>query len=99
MGQLQTYRSDCDNVLGEVNQALSHLDHLRERYVAVSTKTNALHEACEHLLAEQVYRLNLTFVAVNVLLPQERPHIDITMHFDHSLPVPIPPVTLVIILD
>lgn len=54
MGQLQMYRSDCDNVLGEVNQALSHLDHLRERYVAVSTKTNALHEACEHLLAEQV---------------------------------------------
>lgn len=55
MEQLQTYRSDCDNVLGEVNQALSHLDHLRERYVAVSTKTNALHEACEHLLAEQVW--------------------------------------------
>ena len=54
MEQFQLYRSDCDNVLDEANQALSHLDHLRERYVAVSTKTNALHEACEHLLAEQV---------------------------------------------
>ena len=61
MEQLQTYRSDCDNVLGEVNQALSHLDHLRERYVAVSTKTNALHEACEHLLAEQVWAYSFFF--------------------------------------
>ena len=54
MSQLLGYREDCDKVSSEVTQALSYLDHLRDRYVAVSTKTNALHEACEHLLAEQV---------------------------------------------
>ena len=54
MRQLTSQHEECEQILGEVTEALSHLDHLRERYVAVSTKTNALHDACEHLLAEQV---------------------------------------------
>ena len=38
----------------QVEQALDHLTELRQRYVHVSTKTNALHEACENALEEQV---------------------------------------------
>ncbi len=48
------HKGECDLILDEVSQALSHLDQLHTKYVKVSTKTNTLHEACEHLLAEQV---------------------------------------------
>lgn len=41
-------------MLSEVNNALEYLQQLHTQYVHVSTKTNALHEECEHLLAEQV---------------------------------------------
>ena len=40
--------------MDEVSQALGYLDDLRDKYVHVATKTNALHEACENLLDEQV---------------------------------------------
>ncbi|XP_062610105.1 conserved oligomeric Golgi complex subunit 3-like, partial [Saccostrea cucullata] len=51
--ELQGYQDQCDGVLGEVTTALTYLEGLQKQYVSVSTKTNALHEACEHLLAEQ----------------------------------------------
>lgn len=54
MDGLMGHRDQCDGVLGEVTQALNHLQELQKQYVNVSTKTNALHDACEHLLAEQV---------------------------------------------
>ena len=52
--ELQGYQDQCDGVLGEVTTALTYLAGLQKKYISVSTKTNALHEACEHLLAEQV---------------------------------------------
>jgi hypothetical protein len=36
-----------------VNDGLSHLRLLGEQYRFVSTKSNALHTACQHLLQEQ----------------------------------------------
>lgn len=56
MGELQHYQSQCDEILKEVSGALDFLDGLHHQYISVSTKTNALHEACEDLLAEQVMR-------------------------------------------
>ena len=47
-------QAECSALMEEVSQALGHLNDLRSKYVSVSTKTNALHEACEHLLTEQV---------------------------------------------
>lgn len=35
-------------------KALESLEILREKYAFVSNKTNSLHEACEHLLTQQV---------------------------------------------
>lgn len=52
--ELGQYREQCNSVLTEVNNALDYLKQLSGQYVHVSTKTNALHEECEHLLAEQV---------------------------------------------
>ena len=54
IAELQHYESQCDNILQEVSGALDFLNGLHHQYISVSTKTNALHEACEHLLAEQV---------------------------------------------
>ena len=51
---LSSYREECDGILTEVGCALDYLYELKTKYVNVSTKTNALHDACEHLLAEQV---------------------------------------------
>lgn len=56
--ELQGYQSQCDGVLGEVTTALTYLAGLQKQYISVSTKTNALHEACEHLLAEQTRLMN-----------------------------------------
>ncbi|XP_048763824.1 conserved oligomeric Golgi complex subunit 3-like isoform X2 [Ostrea edulis] len=56
--ELQGYQDQCDGVLGEVTTALTYLAGLQKQYVSVSTKTNALHEACEHLLAEQTRLMN-----------------------------------------
>ena len=52
--QLESYRVECQDVLHEVSEAVRHLSELRMRYVHVSTQTNALHEACETSLQEQV---------------------------------------------
>lgn len=38
----------------EVEQCLEFLTVLKTDYVRVATKTNALHEACENLLEDQV---------------------------------------------
>ena len=60
--ELEGYRNQCDEVLLEVSAGLNYLIDLQKQYINVSTKTNALHEACEHLLAKQV-----SFVLMNVL--------------------------------
>jgi hypothetical protein len=52
--RLQDYRGECELVTEQLDMALDHLTDLRERYIHVSTKTNALHEACENALDEQV---------------------------------------------
>ena len=54
MDDLRAYRDECNSVLSEVAQALSFLSELKSKYLNVSRKTNALHEACENLLEEQV---------------------------------------------
>jgi len=41
-------------VIDEVEQCLEFLTVLKTDYVRVATKTNALHEACENLLEDQV---------------------------------------------
>ncbi|XP_059143822.1 conserved oligomeric Golgi complex subunit 3-like isoform X2 [Physella acuta] len=57
--ELGQYREQCNSVLSEVNNALDYLKQLSGQYVHVSTKTNALHEECEHLLAEQTHLMDL----------------------------------------
>ncbi|XP_019645031.1 PREDICTED: conserved oligomeric Golgi complex subunit 3-like [Branchiostoma belcheri] len=56
--RLKQHRQECDDVLGDVCSALDHLQELQKQYIFVSTKTNALHEACEHLLQEQTKLVN-----------------------------------------
>ncbi|XP_078694168.1 conserved oligomeric Golgi complex subunit 3-like isoform X3 [Branchiostoma floridae x Branchiostoma belcheri] len=56
--RLKQHRKECDDVLGDVCSALDHLQELQKQYIFVSTKTNALHEACEHLLQEQTKLVN-----------------------------------------
>ncbi|XP_052216084.1 conserved oligomeric Golgi complex subunit 3-like isoform X2 [Dreissena polymorpha] len=58
MEELASHRAQCDWVLDEVSAGLDHLMELQRQYVHVSTKTNALHEACEHLLEEQTRLMN-----------------------------------------
>ncbi|XP_076804078.1 conserved oligomeric Golgi complex subunit 3-like [Clavelina lepadiformis] len=61
MKQVETLRGYCDychHITADVNRALDSLDKLDEEYVFVSTKTNALHDACEHLLADQTALIN-----------------------------------------
>jgi hypothetical protein len=40
--------------LKEITEALSYLQDLQKQHLFVSTKTGALHEACEQLLQDQV---------------------------------------------
>lgn len=54
--QLSSYRSHCDSILHEVEAALHHLQDLQQKHLLVSTKTGALHEACEQLLQDQVWQ-------------------------------------------
>ncbi|KAK3783773.1 hypothetical protein RRG08_063434 [Elysia crispata] len=56
---LGQYRQQCSSVLEEVSSTLEYLRQLQEQYVHVSTKTNALHDECEHLLAEQTRLMDL----------------------------------------
>ncbi|XP_065840634.1 conserved oligomeric Golgi complex subunit 3-like [Oscarella lobularis] len=51
--QLNVYRRKCDEILAEVTSAVEQLDELENRYMSVATKTEALHEACDHLLQDQ----------------------------------------------
>ena len=52
--QLSSYRSHCDSILNQVEAALCQLEDLKQKHLLVSTKTGALHEACEQLLQDQV---------------------------------------------
>ncbi|XP_033099795.1 conserved oligomeric Golgi complex subunit 3-like [Anneissia japonica] len=56
--QLSQYKEQCEDVLQEVSRALFHLEELQKQHVFVSTKTNALHEACEESLREQTSLVN-----------------------------------------
>ncbi|KAK7090645.1 conserved oligomeric Golgi complex subunit 3-like isoform X2 [Littorina saxatilis] len=58
LDSLRGYREQCDTVLGEVTQCVDFLRQLHQQYINVSTKTNALHDECEHLLAEQTRLMN-----------------------------------------
>ncbi|GAB6028336.1 Golgi transport complex subunit 3, partial [Chamberlinius hualienensis] len=53
VSQLKGYSNECTNLLNEVEASLDYLSTLNRQYLLVSNKTNNLHEACEHLLAEQ----------------------------------------------
>ncbi|XP_073255255.1 conserved oligomeric Golgi complex subunit 3-like [Porites lutea] len=57
--QLSSYRSHCDSILNEVESALRHLQDLQQKHLLVSTKTGALHEACEQLLQDQTKLMNM----------------------------------------
>eukprot|EP01137_Pigoraptor_chileana_P026174 Opistho-2@96741 len=50
---LEQYRTHTDDILAEIDNGLLRLDALLTDHDAVSTKTGALHGACETLLAEQ----------------------------------------------
>lgn len=56
--ELKTYQSHCCDLLNDATAALDQLESLQKKYTFVSNKTNALHEACEHLLAEQTTLVN-----------------------------------------
>ncbi|XP_076454216.1 conserved oligomeric Golgi complex subunit 3-like [Babylonia areolata] len=58
LDSLRGYQEQCDTVLGEVTQCVDYLHQLHQQYINVSTKTNALHDECEHLLAEQTRLMN-----------------------------------------
>lgn len=69
--QLSSYRSHCDSILSQVEAALCQLEDLKQKHLLVSTKTGALHEACEQLLQDQVlwnsyYREVITICRVRV---------------------------------
>ncbi|XP_078472858.1 conserved oligomeric Golgi complex subunit 3 isoform X2 [Lampetra planeri] len=50
---LYGYGEQCDTMLRDVDLALQELQLLEQQYVLVSTKTGALHSACEELLMQQ----------------------------------------------
>jgi len=54
LSRLRQYQHECERVVEEVEQCLEFLTVLKTDYVRVATKTNALHEACENLLEDQV---------------------------------------------
>ncbi|XP_030837446.1 conserved oligomeric Golgi complex subunit 3 [Strongylocentrotus purpuratus] len=56
--QLSQYKEQCDLVMEEVSTALDQLKDLKQQYVLVATKTNALHEACEQSMADQTMLVN-----------------------------------------
>ncbi|XP_072180236.1 conserved oligomeric Golgi complex subunit 3-like [Diadema setosum] len=56
--QLRHYKEQCDLVMEEVSTALDQLNDLKRQYVLVSTKTNALHEACEQSMEDQTMLVN-----------------------------------------
>ncbi|XP_029837259.3 conserved oligomeric Golgi complex subunit 3 isoform X2 [Ixodes scapularis] len=52
------YLSQCCELLREIDTSMAQLRLLQEEYLFVSNKTNALHEACEHLLEDQSKLMN-----------------------------------------
>ena len=67
--QLSSYRDHCDSILKEVESALNHLQDLQHKHLLVSTKTGALHEACEQLLQDQVREIVYLTLDVGVNSP------------------------------
>ena len=65
LSRLHQYQQECEHVIEEVEQCLEFLTVLKTDYVRVATKTNALHEACENLLEDQVTALNLMSMICN----------------------------------
>ncbi|XP_062521592.1 conserved oligomeric Golgi complex subunit 3-like isoform X2 [Corticium candelabrum] len=57
--QLTEYRKHCDTVLQGVSATLERLEEMQKQQLAVSTKTNALHEACDQLLQDQTKLVNV----------------------------------------
>ncbi|XP_037284868.2 conserved oligomeric Golgi complex subunit 3 isoform X2 [Rhipicephalus microplus] len=55
---VSSYREKCCGLLSEIDASMAQLRLLQEEYELVSNKTNALHEACEHLLDEQSKLMN-----------------------------------------
>lgn len=51
---LKLYRDCAEDILSEVNGALNFLQQLENNYNLVSKKTGELHDACEHLVYQQV---------------------------------------------
>ncbi len=51
--QLESHKSDADRLAEQVSAGLSHLTTLEQQHEFVSTRSNSLHEACQHLLQEQ----------------------------------------------
>ncbi|XP_032237953.2 conserved oligomeric Golgi complex subunit 3 [Nematostella vectensis] len=56
---LKKFRDHCDSILEEIEAALSQLHELQRQHVMVSTKTGALHGACEQLLQDQTRLVNM----------------------------------------
>lgn len=52
--QLCDWMNETDQVLSEVEKALNDLDILLDQYNLVSNNTNALHNACQQILQDQV---------------------------------------------
>ena len=67
--QLSSYRDHCDSILKEVESALNHLQDLQHKHLLVSTKTGALHEACEQLLQDQVREIVYLTLDIGVNSP------------------------------
>ncbi|XP_064456562.1 conserved oligomeric Golgi complex subunit 3-like isoform X2 [Ornithodoros turicata] len=52
------YHNQCCDLLREINTSMEQLEMLQKEYLFVANKTNALHEACEQLLADQSKLMN-----------------------------------------
>mmetsp|Transcript_40675 Transcript_40675/g.66006 ORF Transcript_40675/g.66006 Transcript_40675/m.66006 type:complete len:805 (+) Transcript_40675:61-2475(+) len=63
MDTLLDYSSCCDRLMAELENALNFLNELESDYALVSTKTTALHDACESLVRD---KNRLVFLAENV---------------------------------
>jgi hypothetical protein len=57
--QLGVYQGHCDRVLKGVSLTLEQLEEMQRQHMTVSTKTNALHEACDQLLQDQTKLVNV----------------------------------------
>jgi len=45
--------------MNDVTASIDHLNDLQAKHEFVSTKTNSLHQSCEHLLEEQTSLMNI----------------------------------------